>query len=359
VSTYDADRTLDDRDVIAAIDPSGMAALIEGLPAQSRAAWEAGRAWPLPEGFAAPQRVVLLGMGGSAIGADVAATLAARVGRVPVQVVRGYVPPTVDERTLLVACSYAGETEETLEAFQHGLPQAGMRLAITSGGRLARLGASMDYAVFGFEFAAPPRAAFGWALFPLLAIFERLGVLALAPGAVDGALAELERCAEDWGPDVPEERNAAKQLARRISGRVPVILGPDVLEVAARRWAGQLNENAKQWALFAALPEADHNLIVGFPGPDSARDALHVLLLDAAALHPRNRLRVRLTAHALDETGMPHDELLIDGTEPLDTLLRACYLADWVSLYTAVLNGADPYPVRVIDWLKQSLAAGS
>lgn len=184
-------------------------------------------------------------------------------------------------------------------------------------------------------------------------------MLTLAPGAVDAALAELSGCADDWGLDVPEERNAAKQLARRIAGRVPVILGPDLLEVAARRWAGQLSENAKQWALFAALPEADHNLIVGFPGPDVAREALHVLLLDAPTLHPRNRLRVRLTAHALDEAGVPHDELLIGGTEPLDTLLRACYLADWVSLYAAVLNGADPYPVRVSDWLKQALASGS
>ena len=359
MNAYDAGRTLDDRDALARIDPSGMAALIAGLPAQSRAAWDAGRAWPLPAGFETPQRVVLLGMGGSAIGADVAATLAARWGRVPVQVVRGYTPPTVDEHTLLIACSYSGDTEETLEAFQHGLPQAGMRLAITTGGRLSRLATSLDYAVFNFDFASPPRAAFGWALFPLLAIFERLGVLTLAPGAVDAALAELSGCADDWGLDVPEERNAAKQLARRIAGRVPVILGPDLLEVAARRWAGQLSENAKQWALFAALPEADHNLIVGFPGPDVAREALHVLLLDAPTLHPRNRLRVRLTAHALDEAGVPHDELLIGGTEPLDTLLRACYLADWVSLYAAVLNGADPYPVRVIDWLKQALASGS
>lgn len=357
MSTTDAARTLDDRDAIARIDPSGMAALIAGLPAQSRAAWEAGRAWPIPAGFEPPRRVVLLGMGGSAIGADVAATLAARWGRIPVQVVRGYTPPALDEGTLVIACSYSGETEETLEAFQQALPQAGMRLAITTGGRLARLADTMGYALLRFDFPSPPRAAFGWALFPLLAIFERLGVLALAPGAVDAALVELARCADDWGLDTPEERNAAKQLARRIEGRVPVILGPDLLEVAARRWAGQLNENAKQWALHAALPESDHNLIVGFPGPAVARDALHVLLLDAQTLHVRNRLRVRLTAQALDEQRVPHDELLIGGGEPLDTLLRACYLADWVSLYTAVLNGADPYPVRVIDWLKQALAS--
>jgi glucose/mannose-6-phosphate isomerase len=346
---------LDDRALLARVDPSGMAALIAGLPEQARAAWEAGQAWPLPAGFTTPQRVVLLGMGGSAIGADVAATLAARWGRVPVQVVRGYTPPTLDERTLVIACSYSGETEETLEAFQQALPQAGMRLAVTSGGRLARLAEQLGYALFRFDFPAPPRAAFGWALFPLLAIFQRLGVIALEPATVDAALRELARCAEDWGVAVPEERNAAKQLARRIAERVTVVLGPDLLEVAARRWAGQLNENAKQWALHAALPEADHNLMVGFPGPAVAREALHALLLDAAALHPRNRLRVQLTARALDEADVPHDELLIGGAEPLDTLLRACYLGDWVSLYAALLHEVDPYPVAVIDWLKQAL----
>ena len=135
-----------------------------------------------------------------------------------------------------------------------------------------------------------------------------------------------------------------------------MIFGPDFLEVAARRWAGQMSENAKQWALFAALPELDHNLIVGFGGPDGAREALHVLMLDNAGVHERTRLRIQLTGEALDRAGIAHDELLIGGDNHLDAIMRASYLSDWVSLYLAYLTGADPTEVRAISTLKDALA---
>ena len=96
--------------------------------------------------------------------------------------------------------------------------------------------------------------------------------------------------------------------------------------------------------------------MVGFGQPAAAREALHVLFLDSALLHERNRLRVRLTAEALDRAGITHDELLIGGAEPLDAILRASYLGDWVSLYLAMLNGVDPTPVDALDQLKTEMA---
>jgi glucose/mannose-6-phosphate isomerase len=300
--------------------------------------------------------VVVLGVGGSAIGADVVATLATHMSNVPVQVVRGYSAPPPDEDTLIVACSYSGETEETLQAFQPTLGGTGMRLAIAGGGRLARLAGSLGYELFQYDFQGQPRAALGWGVFPLLAILQRLGALGIEDGTVEAALTELERAAGDWGIETPHGKNAAKQIAAGLTGRAPLIVGPDILEVAARRWAGQLSENAKQWAFHAALPEVDHNLIVGFGAPRAANSALHVLFLDGLAVHERNRLRVRLTGEALDAASVTHDELLIGGVEPLDAVLRACYLGDWVSLYLAMLNGVDPTPVAPIDRLKQALS---
>lgn len=330
--------------------------LIAGLPEQCRAAWAAGQRWPIPSTFATPRRVVVLGMGGSAIGADIVATLATRLSSAPVQVVRGYTPPALDEQTLVVASSYSGDTEETLEAFQAALRTPGMRLAITSGGKLGRMADSLGYSVLRYEFDGMPRAAMGWGIFPLLAILQRLGALQIEEATVDAALTELAQAATDWGTDRPHRENAAKQIATRLRGRIPLIVGTDFLEVAARRWAGQVNENAKQWAFHTALPEADHNLIVGFGQPALAREALHVLFLDSPLLDERNRLRVRLTAEALDAAGIAHDELLIGGAEPLDAVLRTSYLGDWVSLYLAMLNEADPTPVEPIWRLKAELA---
>lgn len=347
---------LDGREAYAVRDPAGMSGYIAGLPAQCREAWAAGLAWQAPTHFRTARRIVVLGMGGSAIGAEVVTTLAQGMTSIPMQVVRGYRAPAVDEDTLVVASSWSGETEETLEAFQGTLGTPGMRLAITSGGRLGRLAESLGYAVMTYQFEGQPRAAIGWGVYALLGVLCRLGALSVPERAVEESIAQLEQCAADWGIDQPGESNVAKQLARRIQGRIPVIFGPDFLEVAARRWAGQMSENAKQWALHAALPELDHNLIVGFAGPSVAREAMHVLMLDNVGVHERTRLRIQLTGDALDEGGVAHDELLIGGDNHLDAIMRACYLSDWVSLYLAMLNGVDPTEVSAISKLKDALA---
>ena len=122
---------LDANEAYERLDAAGMGRAIAELPAQSRQAWEAAQAWELPASLRTPKRVVALGMGGSAIGADIVGTLTAHWRAVPVQVVRGYTAPAIDEDTLVVANSFSGGTEETLEAFEGTLGGPGMRLAIT------------------------------------------------------------------------------------------------------------------------------------------------------------------------------------------------------------------------------------
>jgi glucose/mannose-6-phosphate isomerase len=350
------DHSLDQAETYERLDLSGMRHLIAGLPEQSRQAWDAGRRWPLPPAFTKPSRVVVLGMGGSAIGGDMIATLSARSSTVPIQIVRGYTMPATDEHTLVVASSFSGDTEETLETFNTALERPGMHLALTSGGRLGRLAGSLGYALLKYDFQGQPRSALGWGVFPLLALLHRLGAIDVDEAAVDSTIHELGQAATDWGIDRPCDENAAKLIATALHGRVPLIVGTDFFEVVARRWAGQVNENAKQWAFHVALPEANHNLIVGFASPPAAREALHVLFLDSAILHERNRLRVRMTGEALDRAGISHDELLIGGADPLDAMLRASYLGDWVSLYLGMLNEVDPTPVTPISDLKLDMA---
>lgn len=350
------------------LDPTGMHKLFAALPGRARESWAAGRAWELPADFHTPRRVVVLGVGGSAIGAEVIAALAARTSAVPVQLHRGYAAPTMDEDTLAVACSFSGETEETLAAFQGTLGQPGMRLTIGTGGRLAQLADEVGCPRFGYHWPGPPRTALADGLFPLLAILQRLGAIAVDDDELEGAFDALAVAAREWGPEAPEgparpspeppsaPPNVAKQLARRLLGRVPVIIGADFLDVAARRWAAEINENSKQWAFHAALPEVDHNLVAGLGAPPAARDLLRVVLLDSVAVHGRNRLRVRLTAGLLDDAGVEHDELDAGGETMLTSQLRACYLGDWVSLYLALLNEIDPAPVPTIDALKATLS---
>lgn len=345
---------LDDLAFLEQTDPSRMRDLMAGFPAQARAAWTAGQRWPLPQHFRAPRRVLIYGMGGSAIGGDLVATLAARTSPTPVHVVRGYASPPVNEETLVIASSFSGDTEETLAAFEAAIGRTDMLLAFASGGRLAHRAIELGRPLFSYRFGGPPRSALGYGFFPLLAILDRLGIGPTTTEAATSVLASLPFRAGEWGPENALVSNGAKQLAARLEGKLPVVVGTGFLEVAARRWAAQINENAKQWAFHAALPEIDHNLVLGFAGPD-ARKYLHVLFLDAPSIDERERRRVVLTANLLDEAGVTHDELLIGGHTPLDSLMRACYLVDWVSLYLAALNNVDPTPKVAIDRLKAAL----
>jgi glucose/mannose-6-phosphate isomerase len=348
---------LDDLQHLARVDPGDMRGRIAGLPEQARAAWAEASAWPLPPPLRERSaRVLLLGMGGSAIGADVVAALAAAASPVPVQLIRNYTLPPVDERTLVVACSFSGETEETLAGFRAALAAPCRRLAITTGGTLARLAEEAGAPVFRYRWDGAPRTAFGYGVFALLALLRRAGALPVDEAAVEAALAGLAADAAALRPTVSAAMNPAKQLATWLAGSLPVIAGADGLEVAARRWAGQIAENAEQWAFATALPEVNHNLIVGFGAPAGAVQLIRAVILDGAGVHARNRRRADLTAEALHAAGVEARVVPAPGASPLETTVRACYLGDWVSLYLAVLNGVDPSAMAPIEHLKAALA---
>lgn len=349
---------LDDPVALARIDPGGMRGLIEGLPDQVAAAWQAGLAWSSTLELATPRRVLIAGVGGSAIGGDIVATLGLLCSTVPVQVVRGYASPPLDDGSLLVGCSFSGNTLETVAALSEA-QGPGARVAVTTGGRLRALAEAARWPQFRYAFDGPPRSALGWSTFPVLAMLARLGVIHLAEGAVEQTVVDLRRSASALHPDVPGEFNFAKRLARVVAGRPVLVLGAGPLEVAARRWAGQLNENAKQWAVALGLPEADHNLLVPLVDgqfPAAASEPL-VVLLDAQGLDRRMSRHVTLTAEALADAGVPHEVVRVGSTSVLGAIMEACQLGDWVSLYASALNEVDPMDIGPLDRFKARLAA--
>ena len=347
---------LDEPAVRDRFDPNGFWRLIADLPRQARAARALGRDCPLPEHFTRPRRVVILGMGGSAIGGDVVATITEHLGSIPAEVVRDYAAPPVGEGALLVACSFSGNTEEVISAFSAQLGGPGMRLALTTGGALAAIAQEHDVPLITYDFDGPPRTALGYSVLPLLEVLRRLRAVTLDDDAIERALGGLERCAEAWGPRQPTASNAAKQIALRLRDRLPYIVGGDVLAVAARRWAGQLAENSKQWAFAGALPEADHSTIVALERQQEASRTLHAVLLDGPAMDPRNRRRAQLTARELDSAGVEHEIVAIEAEDPLVAVLEACQLGDWVSYYVALLHGVDPLPTPILDRVKAAMA---
>ncbi|TAJ19961.1 MAG: hypothetical protein EPO65_05210 [Dehalococcoidia bacterium] len=343
---------LEDPALIAQVDPAGFHLLLRALPSSAAAAWKMGSEWPLPPSLRTPRKVLFAGVGGSAIGGDVVATLAGVASDIPVQVIRQYEPPPVDENTLVIASSFSGNTEETLSAYE--ATSGAMRLALTTGGELARRAQRDGVPVFTYSWDGPPRTGLGFGVFATLAILSRLGVFHLPEHEVESTIEALETYTKLWSPEAPA--NEAKRIGRALYDRASLVIAPGALEVTARRWAGEIAENAKQWALAAGLPEFNHNLLEAAGSGTVA--GLGVVLLDSEVAHQRNRLRIRETARLLRDAGTPVEVVELPGRTMLEAIMVGCALGSWSSYYLALLRGANPYPIPVMDGLKARLSEG-
>jgi glucose/mannose-6-phosphate isomerase len=348
---------LDDLTTLHQLDPGGMLGHVAALPQQCRDAWAATERLELPTRHLRANKVLIAGMGGSAIGGDLVAAVTADRSPMPILIHRGYdLPAYVDRLTLVIASSYSGDTEETLSAFRAAHELGCPLVAVTTGGELARLAEGWNVPTVTFGYRSQPRAALGHSFITLLGILRALNLVRNLAADLEEALSILDKQGHELAPDVPQAQNRAKQLAAELVGRVPLIAGAGPLAPVARRWKTQFNENAKAWAYFEELPEMDHNALSGIEFPAAARDWLRVLLLDNAGLHPRNHLRLELTQRILEEQGVACHQVPIQGESSLAQILSAVQLGDYVSCYLAFLYRTDPTSIGNISRLKELMA---
>ncbi len=277
-----------------------MGAAVNGLPDQCRAAWSEAHSLKLPADYREIDRIVILGMGGSAIAGDVFRLLLARECPVPVLNYRQYdLPPNIDGRTLVIASSFSGNTEETLSGFQQALTTPAKKLVLTTGGKLLTTARANGVPAFVFRFHGEPRSAFGYGLMPLLAIAETTGLMQGVAQDVDEATSAMEALRCRIGDEVPLADNTAKQLAVKLAGRLPVIYGAELLTEVARRWKTQINESAKAWAFYEELPEANHNALVSYELPREVAQLAFVVYLRSTGFDPRVALQYEFSQKAL------------------------------------------------------------
>jgi len=348
---------LDDLLIYRRLDAAGMLDHMHQFPDQCRLAWEKVLRFALPPEYSPVDKVVILGMGGSAIGGDIARRLALTESRVPVWVHRDYgLPPFVDWNTLLIASSYSGNTEETLSAFTASLKTPAKKLAITAGGRLKKMAEKEGIPVFVIDYRAPPRAAFPHSFVPLVGIFQKLGLLDDKSADLKQALKILNKLAGDFVETRPLASNPAKQLAARLWGHLAVIYGGEILSEVGRRWKTQLNENSKAWAFFELFPELNHNAVAGYDFPPEVKDRVFVVLLHSALFSPRSRFHYEATAKLLVKSGISHEVVGAVGETALAQVMSLVLFGDYVSLYLAMLNEIDPTPLAAVDFVKDYLA---
>ncbi len=348
---------LDDPEVYRRFDPFAMLLHLHLFPDLCEKAWQSALGFKLPEDYHHVNKILILGMGGSAIGGDLVASLAVNEATVPVMVGRDYyVPQYVDEDTLVIASSYSGMTEETLSAFEQTFETPAKKLAITTGGKLQSLCDTLETPVFTFDYAAQPRAALPFSLFILLAILHNLGFVKDAPQALPEVLSLLARISAEINETVPLNINPAKSLARKLYGRLPVIYGGGITTEVAHRWKTQINENSKTTAFYEVFSELNHNAVVGYTFPAAVLPQMLVIMLDSDLLHERLRLRYSITRELLAGAGIDCEMIKGEGTSALGQMMSLIYLGDYVSYYLALLNETDPTTIKEIDFLKGRLA---
>ena len=347
---------LDDMELYRRVDPAGMRECIRDLPRQCREAWLKASEFVLPAEVSHIDKVVICGMGGSAIGADLLRSLTSKLSKPLVFVNRGYdLPAFVDSSTLVVASSYSGNTEETMSAFWQALESNCQKLAITTGGELKRLALARGVPVFTIDYSAQPRAALGYSLIPLLALLCKLGFLEDKSAQVESVAQLLESLVGSLAEHISTSANPAKQLARKLFGRLVVIYGAGILCPVARRWKGQFNENGKTWAFYEAFSELNHNAVVGYEFPREVADRIYVVMLRCPSLHHRILARYQITGEILEKAGVEHDIIGSQGEDDLSQMMSLVFLGDWVSYYLALLYQIDPTPVKMIEYLKGRL----
>lgn len=292
--------------------------------------------------------LIICGMGGSAIGGDLAgAALGDRLTR-PLFTVRGYGLPSWATPEWTVLCSsYSGNTEETLACFDAAGALGARRLVASTGGALVDGARKAGVPVIGLPGILQPRAAVAY-------MFTIAAEAAALAGVAPRLRTEIDAAAGFLSEQAADLQARAVEIAAALGGGVPVIIGADLTAPVARRWKTQINENPKQAAFFSELPEADHNELCGWDG-----DAFAAVMLEDADQHPRERRRFELTAKTIAAAGAEAVRVQTQGETRVARLLWATMLGDLVSLELAAARGVDPLPVEAIEGFKAALGGNS
>lgn len=348
---------LDLPETYSSLDSSGIRERLRKLPRHCEEAWRISQTVPLPVAPAPVQHVVIGGMGGSAIAGDFTADLAAAQGALPISVVRDlHMPFALNSNTLFIACSYSGETQETLSLFHQALAAGSQVMVISSGGRLTEEAQSRGIPALRIDAPGEPRNATTYSLLLLLGVLHRLDLVRTGDDAVRTSAEDLQKRVAQLEEGVPTRDNPAKLLAAELKDKLILVYGGGLFTGMARRWKTQLNENAKVWAFFETIPELLHNAVESFGTAEGPGSQLMVMLLQPRVEERDVNPHYQVVSQLLGRNGVPNRILQGETTNSLSQLLTMLLMGDYVSYYLAMLRGVDPSLIPAVQAAKEGLA---
>lgn len=302
-------------------------------------------------------KVIIAGMGGSALAGLLAKALLEEQLVIPFEVVREYELPTyVDASTLVIASSYSGNTEETISSLEQAQERGAQIAVLAAGGKLIAAAKAQSIAHIVLPSGMQPRMAMLANLRALVTLLAHFGVVSDSLNTELAQTADwLHAQTQQWLPSVSTDKNEAKQLALLAVGKTPVIYGGRLTGPLAYKWKISWNENAKNVAFWDVLPEFNHNEFIGWSSHPIDKPFV-VFDLISSYEHPRIRKRFDVSDRLLSGLRPKANQIHLPGDTALQQLLGGCILADYVSIYVAILNGVDPTPVVLVEKFKDEMA---
>ena len=311
--------------------PDQMWKWLDAFPRQIEHAAQLGETWDL-SGIQKPQNVVFLGIGGSAIGATLVCDLYKGKFSCPVMVSRGDQPPAwIDERSLAVAISYSGETQETLTAFRRSLESSAQGVSVSSGGNLAHLAEVHKLPHLVIPEGMAPRAALGYTSLPLIFLLQKIGVIPTEDLCIDSLIDLLDSLRDKWNVDTGPGAGDAQLIHQRL----PIIIGGGLITPIVRRFQAQLAENAKTISILFEIPESLHNLVETLSKQNI--DFLKPVIIELEDPQAPDTFRslVETLREFIERTDFQYIRLYAEGNTPQERLYSLIYKTDWISYYLA------------------------
>ncbi len=350
---------LDSREAISKLDLENMMGSIEELGNQVQHAWEELKSITFTP-KAEIKNVVIAGMGGSGLGADVIKHLFKPELKVPLDYVHDYtLPGYVNENTLVMLASYSGTTEEINSCGEQAQKAGAQIMVIAAGGDLEKLAHENNYTIYKinpkYNPSNQPRMAIGYAVFGTIGLLSKAGIISLTDTDIQAVVTTIQKQIADCKVETMGEENPAKALAYMMVDRRPVFVASDFLEGAVHVSTNQHNENAKAFVDYKIVPEIDHHLLEGLKFPKSNATNHLFVFIQSMLYHPKNVIRMNLTQKIVDANEIDTIAIPLKAHTRIEQVFEMLTLFGFAGFYLAMLEGINPSPIPFVETFKVDL----
>ena len=325
---------------IETIDKEDMYGVLKNFPKQMQEAAKLGKDVKITDKI---DNIIITGMGGSALPGEILKSFFYSTS-IPIFVNKGYtLPEFTNMRSLVFVISYSGNTEETIYAYRNALRKGARIVAISSGGKLEELSTKQRQIFIKVPSGIQPRSGYAYLFFPILNVLMNSKIIGDVSHEIEMTMNILKK-------PIFEER--AKEIARKLEGKIPLIYSSDRMFAVAYKWKINFNENSKVHAFCNMFPELNHNEMVGYT---TIEGDYHVILVKDEDDRMRVKKRFEITKDIIKKKGIPVTEIMLKGSSTLTKIFSAIYIGDWASYYLALKYKVDPTPVKAVEDFKKRL----